>query len=255
MLSLNYKKSGSGPPLVILHGLFGMLDNWQSMANKLEEHFTVYLVDQRNHGRSPHHPSNTYLDLAEDIVHLMNQEVLREALFIGHSMGGKTVMQLALEFPEKVQKAIVVDIGPKGYPPGHDEIFDALFSINLDEVHFRSDAEKVLLDKIQDFGVRQFLLKNMYRNADGTYAWRMNLDALYSQYAHIRGPVQGLRSDSDILFVRGGNSDYITDSDWPSIVSIFPRAKLETIQGAAHWVHAEKPEALFQVMYTFLQDA
>ena len=110
MLSLNFKKSGTGPPLIILHGLFGMLDNWQSIANKLEAHYTVYLVDQRNHGRSPHHPSHTYPDLAEDIVHMMNHELLKEAFFIGHSMGGKTVMQLALEFPERVQKAIVVDI-------------------------------------------------------------------------------------------------------------------------------------------------
>ena len=255
MLSLNFKKSGTGPPLIILHGLFGMLDNWQSIANKLEAHYTVYLVDQRNHGRSPHHPSHTYPDLAEDIVHMMNHELLKEAFFIGHSMGGKTVMQLALEFPERVQKAIVVDIGPQGYPSGHDDIFEALFSIYLDQVHYRSDAEKVLLDKIQDFGVRQFLLKNMYRNTDGTYAWRMNLQALYDQYAHIRGPVEGLRSDCPMLFVRGGNSNYISDSDWLSMQSMFPNAKLATIEGAGHWVHADHPDALYEVMHNYLQDA
>jgi esterase len=252
MLDLHFKALGQGEPLIVLHGLFGMLDNWQTIGTELSERNMVYLVDQRNHGKSPHAPQMNYSLMAEDIVHLMNREGITSATILGHSMGGKTAMQTAIEFPDRVNKLIVADIAPKGYPPGHDEIFEALYSIDLAKVHYRSDAEDVLLQKIEDFGVRQFLLKNLQRNKDGTYSWKMNLDVLRDDYAHIRGPVSTDNYNGPSLFIRGERSGYILDEDWPAIQEQFPMAKLETIEDAGHWVHADQPDKLFNHVLRFM---
>jgi esterase len=252
MVDLHYKISGRGEPVIILHGLFGMLDNWQSIANRLQEHFMVILVDLRNHGRSPHTPTHAYAEMAEDVVHVMDQEGIPAAHIIGHSMGGKVAMQIAIDFPVRLNKLIVVDIGPKAYPAGHDDIFEALFAVNLSEIHYRADAEKILLERMSNYGVRQFLLKNLQRNADGTYSWRFNLAVLYQEYMKIRGEIGGETTNVPALFIRGGDSDYITDADWISINGKFPNAYLETIPHAGHWVHADQPEALYGVVKQFL---
>jgi pimeloyl-ACP methyl ester carboxylesterase len=192
-----------------------------------------------------------YSLMAEDIVHLMNKEGIASAHILGHSMGGKTAMQTAIEFPERVKKLIVIDISPFGYPAGHDEIFDALYSIDLANVSYRSDAEKILLDKIESFGVRQFLLKNLQRNKDGSYSWKMNLDVLRDDYAFIRGPVSKEVYRGETLFLRGGNSNYITDEDWESIQLQFPNSQLSTIQNAGHWIHAEQPQDVIEQVLRF----
>lgn len=252
MIDLHYKISGRGEPLIILHGLFGMLDNWQTIANRLQDYFLVILVDLRNHGRSPHTNTHSYAEMAEDVVHLLDKEGISAVNVLGHSMGGKVAMQMAFDFPERVRKLIVVDIGPKAYPAGHDEIFDALKAVNLSEVNYRADAEKILLEKIANYGVRQFLLKNLQRNGDGSYSWKFNLAVLYQEYMQIRGAVTGDAAEIPTLFIRGGDSDYISNADWEEIFKLFPQARLETIPNAGHWVHAEQPDALYGVVKQFL---
>ncbi|MBC8047997.1 MAG: alpha/beta fold hydrolase, partial [Fimbriimonadaceae bacterium] len=163
-MQLNFVKSGSGEALIILHGLFGMLDNWKSVSKELENYFTVYLIDQRNHGKSPHTPEHSYKLMSADLFEFFTHQNISSAKIIGHSMGGKTAMQFALDHPSLIQKLIIVDMGIKRYSGGHDNIFDALFSVDLSKIHYRSDAEKILLDKIPDFSTRQFVLKNITRN-------------------------------------------------------------------------------------------
>lgn len=253
-MQLNYIKSGSGKNLIILHGLFGMLDNWKTIGKTLEKNFTVYLVDQRNHGKSPHTAEHSYKLMSADLFEFFHQQHISSAILIGHSMGGKTAMQFALDHPALVEKLVVIDMGTKRYPPGHDTIFDALFSINLNQIHYRSDAENILLEKIPEFSTRQFILKNLSRNPDGTYRWKFNLTALYADYDnYILAPVESDTSfQKQTLFVRGANSTYIQNADWDGIQTLFPIASLITVEDAGHWVHADKPAKLLEVLSEFL---
>lgn len=253
-MKLHYKVSGQGEPLVILHGLFGMLDNWQTIANNLEQDFTVYLVDQRNHGRSPHSEVHTYPAMANDLYDFFIQTGITSANILGHSMGGKTAMQFALTHPNEVKKLIVVDIGIKRYSGGHDEIFEALLSVDLTQVHYRSDAEKILVERIPDFGVRQFLLKSLQRNHDGTYQWKFNLHTLKENYeSNILTEISAMHVfTGETLFVKGGNSDYLSQSDFADIQLLFPIAKLIEVPNAGHWVHADQPQKLVELIRTFI---
>jgi esterase len=255
MLDLNYKSFGQGDPIIILHGLFGTADNWQTVGKKLAEHYTVYLVDQRNHGRSPHHPQMTYVDMAEDLHHFMEAHWIFKAHIIGHSMGGKTAMQFAWMYPDMVEKLIVVDIAPKAYPGGHEEIFRALQKLDLSQAESRSDAEEALKADISSLGIRQFLLKNLSRKKEGGYQWKMNLDALWGHYDDIlaQPPHKG-EYTGPALFIRGGKSHYIQEADEALIQKEFPGAKVATVEEAGHWVHAEAPKALLQQVHTFLKD-
>lgn len=254
-MQLNYKVYGSGEPLLILHGLFGMLDNWQTIARQLETRYTVYLIDQRNHGRSPHDALHSYPAMAGDLHAFLMQTGIESANILGHSMGGKTAMQFALTFPRQVKKLIVVDIGVKRYSGTHEHIMDALRSIDLSAVHYRADAEKVLLDKIPEFSVRQFLLKSLQRNTDGSYSWKFNLDALYDNYdEHILAAVESKHVFSgETLFISGEKSPYISPDDWPEIQMLFPGARRIVIPGAGHWVHAEQPKLLLDAIVPFLE--
>ena len=253
-MELNYKHLGNGAPLVILHGLFGTMDNWQSLGKKLAEEYSVYLVDQRNHGRSPHVPVHDYVSLAEDIVDFMVERGLPSATLLGHSMGGKVAMEFALQYPEMMEKLIVVDIAPKQYSGGHERIFQALLVLDLHTIEDRSEAEAVLGRFIEDKGTLQFLLKNLSRHKDGHFEWKMNLPVLHRYYPEIMGPpvARGYFA-GETLFIRGGNSDYVLDSDWPDIHAYFPNAQLLTIPGAGHWVHADAPEELLSAVHTFLK--
>lgn len=255
-MDLNYKKYGEGHPLIILHGLFGMLDNWQTLSKKFAEHFTVYAIDQRNHGKSPHFQDFDYYLMSEDLKEFMDEMDLDSAYVLGHSMGGKTAMQFACDNESKVDKLIVVDIAPKDYPPGHEEIFRGFYSVKLEEVKSRKDADKQLGKVIKDFGVRQFLLKNLDRK-DGEYCWKANLDVIHENYeliiANSLGPFQEF--DSPTLFIKGGDSErYIELDDWAEITGYFSEAKLEIVEGAGHWVHAQKPEELCELVIDFLLD-
>jgi len=253
MLSLNFKTYGQGNPIIILHGLFGTLDNWQTIARQLSEEYLVYLVDQRNHGRSPHTDEFDYALLAEDLKDFMKSQGMSQATIIGHSMGGKTAMQFAISYPEMVTSLVVVDIAPKAYEGGHQEIFDALLAVDLKKVDSRKQADEQLAVAIPDFGVRQFLLKNLTRNKEGSYQWKMNLPAIYKNYQNILAniiPNEPYTGPS--LFISGSRSEYIRKDDESLIMGIFPKAKIVTISGAGHWVHAEAPKALRSEFENFM---
>ncbi|MEZ5041098.1 MAG: alpha/beta fold hydrolase [Saprospiraceae bacterium] len=253
-MQLNFKTFGEGHPLIILHGLFGTLDNWQTLAKQLSDSFMVYIIDQRNHGRSPHVDQIDYPSMANDLREFMEANWIYEAHLLGHSMGGKTAMQFAVDFPEMVNKLVVVDIAPKTYEAGHDAIFQALMSIDLSAIDNRTAAEEAFLQLITDKGITQFLLKNLSRNKEtGGYQWKMNLPVIYRDYPKI---IAGLTSHDtfagDTLFIRGGNSDYILDSDESEIKKYFPTAEIKTVAGAGHWVHAEAPGELLAMLRMFL---
>ncbi|MEN0004603.1 MAG: alpha/beta fold hydrolase [Bacteroidota bacterium] len=252
-MNLNFKELGQGPPLVVLHGLFGMLDNWQTLAKRFAQHHTVYLVDQRNHGRSPHASPMDYPTMAEDLHDFLVDKWIHHAHILGHSMGGKTAMEFALQYPDMVDQLIVVDIAPKAYQGGHQVIFDALLALDLSQVKSRSDASTFLESRIEEVGVRQFLLKNLSRAKEGGYRWKMNLPVIHEHYPSILATIEPDRTfEGETLFIRGGQSNYVQANDFPTISSFFPKAQVVTVEQAGHWVHAEAPEALLQHVSTFL---
>lgn len=252
-MQLNYKKLGAGEPIIILHGLLGSLDNWQTIGRKLADEYEVYLVDQRNHGKSPHTETHTYQDMADDLLEFMNQQGLDKAHLLGHSMGGKTVLRFALNHPERVRSLIVADMGMKGYGRHHDEIFDALYRMDLPAIERRSDAEEQMEILIPDYGVRQFLLKSLDRTGDGAYEWKFNLDVLYNEYDQVTEPIESdVVVDVPVVFVRGEKSGYVRDEDFPGFKKNFPQAQLVTIPKAGHWLHAEAPKEFLEALLSFL---
>ena len=255
MQKLNYKVIGKGSPLIILHGLFGMLDNWKSFANELEDEFEIFLVDQRNHGRSFHSEDMDYELMARDLRDFMEEAGLEKANIMGHSMGGKTAMAFAGLFPEKVMNLIVIDIAPKEYEPGHETIFKALRSLPVENIQQRRDAREHLNKYIDEEGVRLFLLKNLKRKDDGDYEWRMNLESIYENYAHILSALpKDLKYEGPALFVSGAKSSYIKEEDEALIRQHFPHANIEVIEKAGHWVHVDQKDALLDRVRSFLTD-
>lgn len=252
-MELNYKQFGQGEPIIILHGLFGTLDNWQSIAKQLAEHYMVYIIDQRNHGKSPHSEAFSYQILADDLKHFMESKWIYKATIIGHSMGGKTAMRFALDYPDMVEKLVVVDIAPKAYKGGHQTIFEAMFGLDLDTLTDRKTIDEQLKIKIPEDGVRLFLMKNLTREKDGRYRWKMNLPVLYAEYQAILSEIQSDETfDKTTLFIRGENSNYIKDDDILDIQDLFPMMQLATVENAGHWVHAENPQSFFDKLMTFL---
>ncbi len=266
-MDLNFKEFGTGEPVVILHGLFGTLDNWQTIAKRLSEEYTVFILDLPNHGRSPHTEGEIdYEMMADALAEFMLKHWIYEARLIGHSMGGKLAMQFALSHPDIVKKLVVIDIAPKQYKSGHEDVFEALFAIDLTTLKDRKEAEAILMHKLKgDSGTVQFLLKNLTRNnpfnkdesatvgtEGGGFEWKMNLQGLFDNYGQILKAPVGDPFLKPTLFIRGGNSHYVKDTDIPVIQNFFPKAMLETIEGAGHWVHADKPKELFEAINQFL---
>jgi pimeloyl-ACP methyl ester carboxylesterase len=253
---LNAKTFGNGPALVILHGLFGMLDNWQTLARKWADTHHVVLLDLRNHGRSFHTDEMNYAVMAEDVAATLEDMSIDECVLLGHSMGGKVAMQAALTYPDLVKKLIVVDIVPRRYRPGHNAVFAALNALDPATITDRKAAAEMMSAHLADPGVQLFLLKNLARNPAGGFRWRMNLPAISAAYDQLIGPVGQLgdQYDDPALFIRGGKSGYVDDEDLELIQMLFPEAILETVAGAGHWVHAEKPEELLTVVNKFLSD-
>lgn len=245
---------GPGKPLIILHGLFGMLDNWHNVARKLAETYHVFALDVRNHGQSPKSDVMNYAVMADDLWEFIKDHGISQAHIMGHSMGGKMAMEFALRYPEKCSRLIAVDIAPKRYKPGHTEIFEALFKLDIaNPEKSRKDLDTELQQRIPDFGVRRFLLKSLERREEGGHRWKFNLEALHTHYAKINGELDDNRSyPGPCLFIRGGKSAYVQDEDLTQIASFFPDYRLETVEGAGHWVHAEKPEELVEVVEGFL---
>lgn len=253
-MQLNYKSLGEGQPLIILHGLFGSLDNWLSIGKELADHYKVYLVDQRNHGNSPHSDEFNYTVMAEDLHGFIQEHKLENPIIVGHSMGGKTAMKFALNYTELWDKLVVVDISPKSYPVHHDTILEGLSSINVGNLDSRKEADEQLSEYIDDFGTRQFLLKNLSRK-NGGFEWKMNLNVIKDNIEIIgEGMEEQLAIEKDVLFIRGEKSDYIKDKDSILIVQHFPNAAIETIEDAGHWVHAEQPEKFLKVLMKFLRN-
>ena len=249
---LNYKEYGSGKPVILLHGFLGMLDNWHSFARKLSESYKVIAVDQRNHGKSFHSEEFNYAALSNDLLGLINDLNISTCKLIGHSMGGKTVMHFLKDNAQYVEKAVIVDIAPKQYDGGHEGILDALSSLDLNIVEKRSDAQDYLMDKIGNLGVVQFLLKNLNRNPDNSYNWKANIEVLHKKYSEVSQSVDyNPPCEVPSLFAKGSKSNYILDSDHVDIKEKFTQAKVIEIQGAGHWVHAEKPAELLDAVREF----
>jgi len=249
---LNYKVLGEGQPLIILHGLFGSLDNWITLGKRFSEHFKVVLVDQRNHGKSFHNSAFDYSVMAEDLEDLIDYLGLKNPILLGHSMGGKTVMQFAAFHPEKVAKLIVADIAPKYYPVHHELIIEGLKSVPLDSLKKRDDVEAVLSEYISEVGTRTFLMKNLKRNADGSFSWKMNLDTISNNIDEVGKELDYyLPIEVPTLFIRGGNSDYVKDDDLDDISDIFPNVQFETIIGSGHWLHADNPDKFYDIVMKF----
>jgi esterase len=254
-MKLFYRKFGQGQPLIILHGLFGQSDNWNSLAKQFSEQgFEVYIVDQRNHGLSPHDEEWNYKVMSEDIYELIQDLNLQNVILLGHSMGGKTVMQFALDHENLLDKLIVADISPKYYPLHHQIVLQALDAVDFKKVKTRREAEDILNTYITDFGTKQFLLKNIYWKEDGELAWRFNLEVIIKKIENIGEATPNENScNTPTLFIRGEKSNYILNEDLDMIHEIFPRSILETISDADHWVHAEKPKAFFDCVIDFIK--
>lgn len=252
-MELNYKEFGQGDPLIILHGLFGTLDNWQTIAKQLAKKHSVFIIDQRNHGKSPHADEFNYPILAEDLKEFMESKWIYKASIIGHSMGGKTAMQFALNYPDMVDKLVIVDIAPITYVGGHETIFQAMFALDLDVLDNRNEINEQLKKNIPEDGVRLFLMKNLTRTKTGKFEWKMNLPVLYKNYQAILTAIDSDEIfDEPTLFIRGANSDYIKDDSVLDIQDYFPLMQLETILNAGHWVHAENPKAFLTQLNQFL---
>ncbi|MFI5204260.1 MAG: alpha/beta fold hydrolase [Flavobacteriales bacterium] len=250
-MKLHHKILGEGEPLIILHGLFSTLDNWQSLAKKYAEHFKVILVDQRNHGHSPHSDEMSYELMVEDLFELMNDLRIEKTNIIGHSMGGKTAMFFAQQYPGLVEKLVVADMGLKKYPPHHDEIFESMLTMDFNVITTRKKAEEHIRTFFTDNGVIQFLLKNLYWGDDQKLAWRMNLHVLNKKIENILAGVPQKKCEVETLFVRGSKSNYIEDADWKEIKTLFPRSTLSTLN-TGHWVHAEDPQGFYDITKEFL---
>ncbi|MCB0760651.1 MAG: alpha/beta fold hydrolase [Flavobacteriales bacterium] len=252
-MKLHFYKSGEGEPLIIIHGLFGSGDNWISLAKQFAEHYTVYLLDMRNHGHSPHDEVFNYDVMAEDVHAFMNDEQIMYAHFIGHSMGGKVIMRHAQRWPDRVEKLVVADMGVKSYPPHHDRILEALNKIDGQIITSRKQAGTILEEYIQEESVRQFLMKNLYWKEKGLLKWRMNVPVITRSMPSILEAVPDGVVEAETMFIRGDQSGYILDEDKFFIDKIFPNSTLETIANAGHWLHAEAPEQFYSMVNAFLE--
>lgn len=252
-MKLNFRTLGEGDPLIIMHGVFGSSDNWQTLGKVFAENFKVYLVDLRNHGNSPHSDEFDYDVMVKDVVELMDDEGLKKAHILGHSMGGKVAMHLATQHADRVDKLIVVDIAPKYYPPHHQQIFEGFHSVDLDNLENRKDADEQMAKVISNFGVRQFILKNLDRKKDGSFGWKLNIDAIERAIEKVGEGIEGdVSFDGTTLFIAGSKSDYITEEDHELIREHFPKALIASVKDAGHWVHAEKPKELGEMVMEFL---
>ena len=245
---------GEGQPLLILHGFLGMSDNWKTLGTQYSENgFEVHLIDQRNHGKSFHSDEFNYDVLSDDVVRYMEHHNITSAYVLGHSMGGKTAMQLATSHPDRVKKLIVADIAPKFYPPHHDFIFNGLSHLDFDNIADRREADDELSKHIKEKGIRQFLLKNLYWVEKDRLGFRFNFEVLKDRMEEIGENISGSAVyDGPALFLRGDRSEYIQPNDFAEIKRHFPKATIETIDKTGHWLHAENPKQFYEKSFAFL---
>jgi esterase len=268
-MKLFFRETGEGLPFVIVHGLYGSSDNWMTIGKKLASHFHVYMIDQRNHGQSPHSSEHSYELMKEDLAGFLDQQKIEKAIVMGHSMGGKTAMYFAADYPEKIEKLIVADIAPKDYFQLneesqyylHNNILLAMLEIDFSQVSSRSEIGDHLLEKIDNPHIVQFLLKNVQRINDGTnsFGWKPNVKVLYDNLDEIiKGVNEQWFADRmpifnyPVLFIKGEKSDYILEEDNAMIRKIYPDSVIKTIPNAGHWLHAEQPQLFLKAIKEFV---
>ena len=263
-MELFYRKEGTGSPLVVVHGLYGSSDNWVNIGKRLAEKHTVYMVDQRNHGRSPFSDSHTFNDMRDDLVEFFEKHNIEKATLLGHSMGGKAAMWFATDYPEKVEKLVIADIAPKDYLLLkedsqfylHQNILLAMMEIDFSKIKSRNDVDDFMAQKIDDVNIRQFLMKNVAKDKlNHQYKWRVNAGVLYD---HLDEIVSGVNknwlddripiSSYPVIFIRGMKSKYILPEDEPMIKEIYPDSRIIDIPDAGHWLHAEQPELFMKAV-------
>lgn len=268
-MQLFYRIEGTGKPLIIVHGLYGSSDNWLTVAKKLSSEYQVYLIDQRNHGRSPNSDEHSYEAMKNDLAEFFEQHKIWKATVIGHSMGGKTAMSFAADYPEHIEKLVVVDIAPKDYFLLNDEsqyylhnnILRAMLEIDFSKIESRKQVEIFLKEKIDNAQIVQFLLKNVHKNKENhRYEWRLNVPVLYD---NLDGIISGVNarwfddripiSGFPVLFLKGAKSNYILPEDFSSITRIYPEASIVEIPDAGHWLHAEQPQLFMDALWSFLR--
>lgn len=257
---LNHRITGEGAPLILLHGLFGAQENLGAIARQFHTQWQVHALDLRNHGSSFHADTMDYPSMAGDVLEYMDKQGLDKACLLGHSMGGKVAMQVALQAPERVEKLIVADISPVTYKAHHDAILEGMMQVDLASVRSRRDADKQLAEFVEAPGVRQFLLMNLERipneaqSKDGpVYRWRLNLKAIDDCYANLAAaPVADAPYKGPVLFLKGADSAYIQEKHKEDISRLFPEAQIQVIEGTGHWLHAEKTDTFVALCQQFL---
>ena len=257
-MELNCRQySDSGVPVLVLHGLFGSLSNWGWHCKQLAQQYAVYGVDLRNHGDSPHSDQLDYQVMADDVRELIVRLELKYCCIVGHSMGGKVAMQLALNFPDLVEKLVIVDIAPVSYPENADRhmcVLAGMDAVKLNEIKSRAEAEVTLRDYISEEATRKFLLTNLVRNKKGLFEWRLHKDSIRENHANLRAELTATKSFfKPVLFVKGSLSPYIKSEHEGQIKEFFPAASVKLIMDAGHWLHAEQPQALQKILLKFLQ--
>ncbi len=254
-MKLAFREFGAGTPIIILHGLFGQSDNWNTLAkNFAEKGFHVFTLDQRNHGLSPHSNEWNYEVMADDLKQFIDDHNLHNPILVGHSMGGKTVLFFELKYSGIAKKLIVVDIAARTYEPHHNQVLEALHAVDFNTITTRKEAEAVMNEYLSDFGTKQFLLKNIYWKDDNAkqMAWRFNLRTITESYDNIGVVVPDFISPTETLIINGENSKYINAQDNLDFEKRFTDVQFKTILNAGHWVHAEKPKEFFEAVLNFL---
>lgn len=255
MKLLHSRILGKGTPLVIVHGYFGMGDNWKSLGLQYSKKHEVHLIDQRNHGRSFHSDAFDYELMVADLHAYIIYHNLEKVNLMGHSMGGKTAMLFAVEYPELVDKLIVVDISPRMYPPHHQEILTALNSVDFSIQNTRKLVDEKLAVLIPEIGIRQFLLKNVYWKEKGQLDFRFNLESLTENNEEVGEALPSFTIfEGETLFLKGGNSGYISENEEAIIEAHFPNSKIVSIENTGHWLHAEKPKEFYEITIEFLEN-
>ena len=250
---LFHKQVGRGEPIVLIHGLFGSMENLGMITRLLKENFTLYSLDLPNHGRSPHIETMNLPIMAEMVKQWMDAQALSRCHFLGHSLGGKVAMELALRYPTRVNQLIVADIAPVAYPRRHEDVFRGFNAVDLNTISGRQQADQQMQAYVSEIAVRSFLLKNL-EQVDGKWQWRINLSGIQKDYIHLiaANSLDLSAFESETLFIKGELSDYILPEHKDAILSAFPQAKVKIIQGTQHWLHAEKPERFSGIVQRFL---
>ena len=252
-VNLHFKAQGSGSPIILIHGLFGSNDNLGLLARQLKENHKVISVDLRNHGLSAHNQHHDYPSMAQDIIALLDQEQISTCSIIGHSMGGKVAMSLCDRIPDLIKKVVIIDIAPVAYSGHHHQnVFNALTALQSEVILSRTQADNVMSHHIEDHGVRQFLLKSLYKRDQNQYQLRFNAPILMQSYDNIMGWQEISPYNKPILFIKGQNSSYLLPEHHSAIQRQFPQAKAHIVAQAGHWVHAEKPDQVSRIILNFL---